>query len=76
MQTVQRMLLIMFAAFAALTIFQQFRYGMACGRTEQSDRQDDPKAKDCRKRAVVYAVAAGVCLLLNIAVGAVSMLGA
>lgn len=45
MQTVQRLLLLLFAAFAALTVLQQIRYGMICGRSEQEDKQDDPKAK-------------------------------
>ena len=58
METVQRVLLVMFAAFAGLTIFQQLRYGMICGRTEQADKQEDPKARACRQRAVVYAVCA------------------
>ena len=40
MQTVQRLLLLLFAAFAALTVLQQIRYGMICGRSEQEDKQD------------------------------------
>ena len=50
MQTVQRLLLLLFAAFAALTVLQQIRYGMICGRSEQEDKQDDPKAKACRQQ--------------------------
>ena len=46
--TIQRLLLVLFVAFAALTAFQQLRYGMICGRSEQTNRQDDPKAKSCR----------------------------
>ena len=49
-QTIQRLLLFLFVAFAALTAFQQLRYGMICGRSEQEDRQDDPKAKASRRR--------------------------
>ena len=45
-QTIQRLLLFLFVAFAALTAFQQLRYGMICGRSEQEDRQDDPKAQE------------------------------
>ena len=40
MQTVQRLLLLLFAAFAALTVLQQIRYGMICGRSEQEDKHD------------------------------------
>nr|WP_302650355.1 hypothetical protein [uncultured Agathobaculum sp.] len=72
MATVQRALLILFAVFAALTIFQQLRYGMICGRVEGEDKQSDPKATACRQRGVVYAVAAGLCLVVNIALGAIS----
>ena len=71
METVQRVLLILFAVFAALTIFQQLRYGMICGRVEGEDKQSDPKATACRQRGAVYAVAAGLCLVLNIALGAI-----
>ena len=74
MATVQRALLIVFAVFAALTVFQQVRYGMICGRAEQEDKQVDPKAVDCRQRGVVYAVAAGICLAANIVLGAISRL--
>ena len=42
MQTVQRLLLLLFAAFAALTVLQQIRYGMICGRSEQEDKQGIP----------------------------------
>ncbi len=73
MVSVQRILLIMFAAFAALTVFQQMRYGMICGRTEQEEKQEDPKAKACRQKAVLYAVMAAVCLAVNIIIGAVTM---
>ena len=55
MQTVQRLLLLLFAAFAALTVLQQIRYGMICGRSEQEDKQDDPKAKACRQQSTIYA---------------------
>ena len=58
MQTVQRLLLLLFAAFAALTVLQQIRYGMICGRSEQEDKQDDPKA--------------AVSLIVNIIIGALS----
>ena len=70
METVQRVLLVMFAAFAGLTIFQQLRYGMICGRTEQADKQEDPKARACRQRAVVYAVCAAAGWGCNIVIGA------
>ena len=72
MQTVQRLLLLLFAAFAALTVLQQIRYGMICGRSEQENRQDDPKAKSCRTQAALYAVLAAVCLVANIIVGALT----
>ena len=72
METVQRVLLVMFAAFAGLTIFQQLRYGMICGRSEQEDRQDDPKAKACHAQAMLYAVLAAVSLIANIIVGALT----
>ena len=45
MQTVQRVLLLAFAVLAALTVFQQMRYGMICGRAEGEDKQDDPKGE-------------------------------
>lgn len=73
MVSVQRILLIMFAAFAALTVFQQMRYGMICGRTEEENKQEDPKAKSCRQKAVMYAVMAAVCLTVNIIIGALNM---
>ena len=41
METVQRVLLLIFAALAALTVLQQVRYGMLCGRAEGEDRQDE-----------------------------------
>ena len=63
MQTVQRLLLLLFAAFAALTVLQQIRYGMICGRSEQEDKQDDPKAKACRQQSTIYAIAAAVSLI-------------
>ena len=43
---------------------------MICGRTEQADKQEDPKARACRQRAVVYAVCAAACLGCNIVLGA------
>ena len=70
MQTVQRVLLLVFAVLAALTVFQQMRYGMICGRAEGEDKQKDPKAKACRQRAVRCAGGAAVCLAVNIAFGA------
>lgn len=70
MQTLQRVLLLAFAVLAALTVFQQMRYGMICGRAEGEDKQEDPKAKACRQRAVLCAVGAAVCLAVNIALGA------
>ncbi|WP_297283800.1 hypothetical protein [uncultured Agathobaculum sp.] len=72
MQTVQRVLLLAFAVLAALTVFQQMRYGMICGRAEGEDKQADPKAKACRQRAVLCAVGAAACLVVNIAIGALS----
>jgi len=65
--TIQRLLLVLFVAFAALTAFQQLRYGMICGRSEQANRQDDPNAQ-----AALYAVLAAVCLVANIIVGALT----
>ena len=72
MQTVQRLLLLLFAAFAALTVLQQIRYGMICGRSEQEDKQDDPKAKVCRQQSTIYAIAAAVSLIVNIIIDALS----
>ena len=71
-QTIQRLLLFLFVAFAALTAFQQLRYGMICGRSEQEDRQDDPQAKACHAQAMLYAVLAAVSLIANIIVGALT----
>ena len=71
MAVVQRALLAMFAVFAALTIFQQVRYGMICGRAEGEDKQADPKAVACRGLGVFYAIAAGLCLVVNIILGAI-----
>ena len=68
MQTVQRLLLLLFAAFAALTVLQQIRYGMICGRSEQEDKQDDPKAKACHQQSTIYAIS----LIVNIIIGALS----
>ena len=73
MQTVQRLLLLLFAAFAALTVLQQIRYGMICGRSEQEDKQDDPKAKACRQQSTIYAIAAAVSLIINIIIGALML---
>ena len=67
----QRLLLAAFVLFAGLTVFQQMRYGMICGRAEGEDKQADPKAIACRRRAVVCAIAAGASLVLNILVGAI-----
>lgn len=72
MQTVQRALLLAFAVLAALTVLQQLRYGMICGRAEGADKQDDPKARACRRSAALCAVGAAVCLAVNIALGALS----
>ncbi len=71
MAVVQRALLAMFAVFAALTIFQQVRYGMICGRAEGEDKQADPKAVACRRLGMFYAIAAGLCLVVNIILGAI-----
>ena len=71
MAVVQRALLAMFAVFAALTIFQQVRYGMICGRAEGEDKQADPKAAACRRTGVVFAIAAGLWLVVNIVLGAI-----
>lgn len=57
---------------AALTVLQQIRYGMICGRSEQEDKQDDPKAKACRQQSTIYAIAAAVSLIVNIIIGALS----
>ncbi|MDO4270865.1 MAG: hypothetical protein Q4C72_08095 [Eubacteriales bacterium] len=72
MAALQKLLLGGFALFAALTIFQQVRYGMICGRAEGEDRQEDPKAKACQKRAVLSAAAGAVCLALCILIGALT----
>ena len=74
MAALQRGLLIAFALFAVLTVFQQVRYGMICGRAEGEDKQADPKAAACRRTGVLYAVAAGICLVANIALGAIGKL--
>ena len=71
MAVVQRVLLVMFALFAAPTVFQQVRYGMICGRAEGTDKQADPKAVACRRTGMAYAVAAGLCLVVNIVLGAI-----
>ena len=39
---------------------------MICGRSEQEDKQDDPKAKACRQQSTIYAIAAAVSLIVNI----------
>ena len=71
MAAVQRALLVMFAVFAVLTVFQQVRYGMICGRAEGEDKQADPKAAACRRLGVFYAIAAGIYLVVNIVLGAI-----
>ena len=63
-QTIQRLLLFLFVAFAALTAFQQLRYGMICGRREQEEA--------CHAQAMLYAVLAAVSLIANIIVGALT----
>ena len=65
MQTVQRLLLLLFAAFAALTVLQQIRYGMICGRSEQEDKQDDPKAKACRQQSTGNGRPQGGCVTVR-----------
>jgi len=45
---------------------------MICGRSEQEDKQDDPKAKACRQQSTIYAIAAAVSLIVNIIIGALS----
>ena len=73
MQTVQRLLLLLFAAFAALTVLQQIRYGMICGRSEQEDKQGMiPRQKACRQQSTIYAIAAAIGLIVNIIIGALS----
>lgn len=72
MQTVQRLLLLLFAAFAALTVLQQIRYGMICGRSEQEDKQDDPKAKAVPSAKHDLRDAAAISLIVNIIIGALS----
>lgn len=72
MATVQRALLLVFAVLAALTILQQVRYGMICGRVEGENKQDDPKAKACQRSAMICAIAAAVCLGINIVLGMLS----
>ena len=44
---------------------------MICGRAEGEDKQADPKAVACRRLVVFYAIAAGLCLVVNIVLGAI-----
>ncbi|MDY3618208.1 hypothetical protein [Agathobaculum sp.] len=66
-RTAQGLLLAGFLLCAAFTALQQVQYGMICGRSEQ--RQDDPKAKACRKRAAVSAILGAALLVANIVIG-------
>lgn len=72
MEWLQRILLVGFVLCAGLTAWQQVRYGMICGRSEQNDPQQDPEAGACRRQAFVYAIGAAVCLALCILVGAIN----
>ncbi len=69
MRAAQRILLAAFAVFAAATAFLQFRYGMICGRTDYTTKQDDPKARNCRRQAGITASIALVCLVICILLG-------
>ena len=69
MQTAQRLLLVAFILFAAFTALQQVQYGMICGRSEEEDQQEDPKAKACQKRALISAIGAAVSLAASILIG-------
>ena len=69
---IQRLLLLLFAAFAALTVLQQIRYGMICGRSEQEDKQDDPEGEgvppaELRSTPIAQPRSA---LMVNIVIGA------
>ena len=72
MQTVQRLLLLLFAAFAALTVLQQIRYGMICGRSEQerTSRMIPRKVKCCQQSTTTDG--SRDCLIVNIIIGALS----
>ena len=70
--TIQRLLLLLFIVFAALAVLQQIRYGRICGRSEYENKQDDPKAKACRQQATFYAIAAAVCLVADMVIGALN----
>ncbi|MDY3711873.1 MAG: hypothetical protein SO044_05605 [Agathobaculum sp.] len=76
MRSLQLGLLVFFLVCAALTAFQQLRYGMITGRSAYDDPQSDPAAKDCAKRAAAFAAAAGISLVLCILVGVYTRLGA
>ncbi len=72
MRIIQYALLIMFAVSAIATVFFQMRYGMICGRSLYEQKQDDPKALACRKKAGFFAVLAMICIVLCIIFGAIS----
>ena len=72
-QTVQRLLLLSVRRVRrADSPASRLRYGMICGRSEQEDKQDDPKAKACRQQSTIYAIAAAISLIVNIIIGALS----
>lgn len=72
MQVVQRFLLAGFALFAAITVVLQMRYGSLCGHSGYTEKQDDPKAKSCRKQAAFTAITAAVLLVACMAAGALT----
>ncbi len=69
MRMAQRILLAAFAVSALATIVLQIRYGMICGRTEYTEKQDDPLAQSCRRKAGAMAGIAAVCLAVCMVLG-------
>ncbi len=69
MRMAQRILLAAFAVSSLATVVLQIRYGMICGRTEYTEKQDDPRAKSCHRKAGAMAGIAAVCLAVCMVLG-------
>jgi len=73
MRDLQRVLLLVFLVFALATVVLQFKYGMICGRSDYPEKQDDPKAKSCRKKAGFTAGLAAASLAVCLALGVMAL---
>lgn len=72
MKMLQLIFLAGFAFFAFMTLLLQFWYGHVTGKSEYEDKQQDPRAKDCARYSKFCAIAAGICLVICMILGALA----